>query len=69
MFSKDDFVKYFKQVSDIENKMLENVEDLLRAIKKKSLTVSLERIRQDEIKHLRILKDIGKTISDGEEKQ
>ncbi len=69
MFSRDDFVKYFKQVSDIENKMLENVEELLRSIKKQSLAASLERIRQDEVKHLRILKDIGKTISDGEEKK
>jgi hypothetical protein len=70
MFTRDDFTKYFIQVSDIEQKMRENIEALLGVIKEKSVVASLKRIKKDEIKHLRILKEIGKILDEsGGERQ
>jgi len=62
MFSKEDFMKYFDQISDIEKKMLDNVDELLSLLTTESAVETLEKIRNDEIKHIRIVKKISKLV-------
>jgi hypothetical protein len=62
LFKRDDFVRYFKQVSDVEQKMLENMDFLLGQVKDPQMLESIKRIRQDEIKHVRLLKKVGSIV-------
>jgi hypothetical protein len=62
LFKRDDFVRYFEQVSGIEQKMLENMDFLLGQVQDPQMLESIKRIRQDEIKHVRLLKKVGSIV-------
>jgi hypothetical protein len=60
MFSKNDFIQYFNQISDVENKMLANIDELLGLIGTDSSIEILYKIKKDELKHIEIIKKIGR---------
>jgi len=62
MFSKEDFIDYFEQVSEIENKMRLNLNELFDLITNESIILILKKIYEDEMKHLKILKKIKNII-------
>jgi hypothetical protein len=64
MFSKDDYIRYFNQISDIEKKMLENINELLKFINENSTIEILNTIKEDEIRHINILTKISKLVND-----
>lgn len=62
MFSKKDYLDYFKQLYDVEIVMKKEVEQLLKIVDLPEARKILERIREDEIRHAKIVKDMIKLI-------
>jgi hypothetical protein len=63
MFTKSDFIKYFNQIGDLEQKMVANMDELLGILDDASAIAILTEIRNDEIRHVHILNDIEKIFS------
>lgn len=67
MFSKTDFTEFIDQITTIENKMMENIDALSVYItgytKEDSILALLDKIREDEQKHVSILAEIGDIIN------
>ena len=63
MFTKDDFIEYFKQISEIENQMLINISELTALIEEESILLLLKRIKNDEIRHMSQLITIREIIN------
>lgn len=62
MFKNKDYRTYLKQLYAIEIDMENEIKDLLRIIENKKHIKILESIRQDEIRHAKIVQDLLKLI-------
>ena len=62
MFNNKDYRSYLKQLYAIEIDMEKEINDLLSLISDKRQQRILESIRQDEIRHAGIVKDLLKLI-------
>jgi hypothetical protein len=70
MFTKADFIGYFKQLARLEQQMVENVEDLLRHVTDETARRQLAAIMDDEVRHGTMLEEInwrmlGNVLGDG----
>ncbi|MFA5163281.1 MAG: hypothetical protein WC441_02005 [Patescibacteria group bacterium] len=62
MFSNKDYRSYLKQLYAIEIDMEKEINDLIEIIQDKRQRRILESIRQDEIRHTGIVRDLLKLI-------
>ena len=62
MFNKKDYIDYFNQLYDLEIEMREDAEKLLIRVKNPEARRIIEVIRNDEIKHAEIVKEMIKLI-------
>ncbi|MFZ2310305.1 MAG: hypothetical protein WAW11_02065 [Patescibacteria group bacterium] len=62
MFNKKDYLDYFNQLYDVEIKMKEDTEKLLAIIDNPEARKIIEAIRNDEIKHAEIVKEMIRLI-------
>jgi rubrerythrin len=62
MFNKKDYLNYFKQLYDVEIVMKKEVKELLKIVNEPEAKKILERIREDEIRHADIVKEMIKLI-------
>ena len=58
MFSKEDYKKYFKSINQMEERMANFVNQAIPLFKNKEIIQKLESIRDDEIKHSRMSKEL-----------
>ena len=58
MFSKQDYLGYFDLIRATETKMRDNAELLLKKITDKESDLKLSHLRNDEIKHIKIAKEM-----------
>ncbi|MBN2352960.1 MAG: hypothetical protein JXD23_10365 [Spirochaetales bacterium] len=66
MFKREDFLRYFEQISRLEREMMENIDDLLRLVESGEYRSVLEVIKADEVRHLAMAVDIEKRFVSGE---
>jgi hypothetical protein len=62
MFNKKDYLNYFKQLYAIELEMKKEIEDLIKITNNAKSKVLLQSIRNDEIRHALIVKDLIKLV-------
>ena len=62
MFNKQDYIDYFNQLYDVEIQMKEDTEKLLAIIDNPEARKIIEAIRNDEIKHAAIVKEMIKLV-------
>lgn len=62
MFSKDDFLDFFDQISELENKMVYHAEELSSYIQDPELLKLVNQIKDDELRHLKILDKIKELV-------
>jgi hypothetical protein len=62
MFNKQDYIDYFNQLYDVEITMKEDTEKLLAIIDNPEAKKIIEAIRNDEIRHAKIVKEMIKLI-------
>ena len=62
MFNKKDYIDYFNQLYDVEIEMKEDAEKLLAIINNPEARRIIETIRNDEIKHAEIVKEMIRLI-------
>ncbi len=64
MFTKNDFIVYFDQISNAERKVLKEIDGLLDLIKGDAITVPLAEIKNDAARHLQLLENAVKIINE-----
>lgn len=63
MFNKKDYLSYFKQLYEIEIVMKKETEQLLKLVADKESKKIIARIRADEIRHAKIVREMIKLIN------
>jgi hypothetical protein len=63
LFTKDDYKNYFKQMEKIEKNMHNEAAKMAAYVQDPKLKSILEDISQEETKHLNIIRDIMRIIS------
>lgn len=63
MFTKKDYIKYFQEIKKIETHMIEDVAELEKMVRNKDIKNRLHTIKQDEIKHEKIVEAILEIIA------
>ena len=62
MFAKDDFIDFFNQISELEDKMSAHADELSRHIEDEDLSKLVIEIKTDELRHKGILKEIKELV-------
>ena len=63
MFNKKDYLEYFEELYRVEIAMRNEAEKLLKIIDEKRARQMLEQIRNDEIRHAELVKEMINMIS------
>ena len=58
MFGREEYEKYFRSVNEMEEEMAQFIDQAILLFKEKDIVAKLEGIRNDEIMHCRISKDL-----------
>jgi len=64
MFSKQEYISYFNEITKIENKMLNTIMDLKTLITDNDILKILDKIYRDEQKHIELENEIIKCFKD-----
>lgn len=62
MFNKKDYLQYFEELYIVEINMKEEMNDLLKIIDNPKAVEIIKKIKADEIKHAKIVKDLMKLL-------
>lgn len=58
MFTREDYIRYFEELLQVEKKMIYFVNDMIAQLKEPRLIHNLERIAADEAKHYSFIQDL-----------
>ncbi len=62
MFNKKDYLKYFQELYEVELGMKQEMVDLLKIMDQPEAIKIAEKIKADEVRHAKIVKDLMKLI-------